>query len=60
MVGSPKGIADTIDEFIAAGCSSFCLSGYPQAIAAREFSENVTMPHFGTRMAKGLPKDRLN
>ncbi|MCH9675823.1 MAG: LLM class flavin-dependent oxidoreductase [Gammaproteobacteria bacterium] len=59
LVGSPKGIADTIDEFIAAGCTSFCLSGYPHAAAAREFAEKVMVPHFGTRMAKGLPKDRL-
>ena len=54
VVGTPKQIADTLDEFVNAGCSSFCLSGYPHAQAARLFSEKV-MPHFQGRLAAGLP-----
>ena len=59
LVGGPKEIADTIEEYIAAGCSSFCLSGYPHATAARDFSEKVMQPYFGTRLLQGLPQDRV-
>ena len=58
LVGNPKEIADTLDEYVAAGCTSFCLSGYPHAAAAREFSEKVMHPHFGSRLREGLPVDR--
>lgn len=56
LVGTPKQIADTMEEFIAAGCSSFCLSGYPHAGAAHTFAEKVMKPYFGKRLASGLPK----
>lgn len=59
LVGGPKEIADTIEEYIAAGCSSFCLSGYPHATAARDFSQKVMQPFFGTRMLEGLPQDQI-
>ena len=55
VVGTPKQIADTLDEFVEAGCSSFCLSGYPHAKAARLFSTKV-MPHFKGRLSEGLPR----
>lgn len=56
LVGNPKQIADTMEEFIAAGCTSFCLSGYPHAGAARIFSEKVMRPYFGSRMAAEIPR----
>ena len=55
VVGSPKQVANTLDEFVDAGCSSFCLSGYPHAEAARIFSSKV-MPHFENRLSAGLPR----
>ena len=60
LVGSPKSIADTLEEFIEAGCTSFCLSGYPHAVAAQEFADKVMKPHFASRLIEGLPRDRLN
>jgi alkanesulfonate monooxygenase len=55
LVGSPAQIAATIEEFIEAGCTSFCLFGYPHAKAAKMFSEEVLMPYFSRRLAKDLP-----
>ena len=60
LVGSPQSIANTLEEFIEAGCTSFCLSGYPHAAAAHEFAEKVMNPHFASRLIEGLPRDRLN
>lgn len=54
VVGTPKQIADTLDEFVDAGCTSFCLSGFPHAKAARLFSTKV-MPYFKGRLSDGLP-----
>ncbi|MBL4721457.1 MAG: LLM class flavin-dependent oxidoreductase [Alphaproteobacteria bacterium] len=54
VVGTPKQIADTLDEFVEAGCTSFCLSGYPHAKAARLFTDKV-MPLFKGRLADTLP-----
>ena len=55
VVGSPKQVADTLDEFVEAGCTSFCLSGYPHANAARIFSTEV-LPYFKDRLSDGLPR----
>lgn len=55
VVGTPDQIAATLDEFVDAGCSSFCLSGFPHAKAARLFSSKV-MPKFKGRLADGLPQ----
>ncbi|MGE0701888.1 MAG: LLM class flavin-dependent oxidoreductase [Hyphomicrobiaceae bacterium] len=55
LVGTPRQIASTIEEFIEAGCTSFCLSGYPHAETARIFSEKVMRPFFGERLATDLP-----
>ncbi len=55
VVGNPEQVAATLEEFEAAGCTSFCLSGYPHAHAARTFAEKV-MPFFKGRVAACLPK----
>jgi alkanesulfonate monooxygenase len=55
LVGTPAQIASTIEEFIEAGCTSFCLSGYPHAETARVFSRDVLQPFFAERLAPGLP-----
>ncbi|MEM7406271.1 MAG: LLM class flavin-dependent oxidoreductase [Pseudomonadota bacterium] len=55
VVGNPEQVAGTLEEFVDAGCSSFCLSGYPHAQAARTFSEKV-LPHFAGRVASRLPE----
>ncbi len=55
VVGNPAQIAMTLEEFVEAGCSSFCLSGYPHAKAARIFSEKV-MPYFKERVSHEHPK----
>jgi alkanesulfonate monooxygenase len=54
IVGNPQQVAETIQEFVEAGCTTFCLSGYPHAEAARLFSRRV-MPHFEGRMSDALP-----
>ena len=54
VVGTPKQIAATLDEFVEAGCTSFCLSGYPHAKAARMFSQKV-LPLFKNRLSDSLP-----
>jgi hypothetical protein len=40
---------------VDAGCTSFCLSGYPHAQAARTFSNKV-LPLFKGRLSDSLPK----
>jgi len=55
VVGTPKQVADTLDEFVEAGCTSFCLSGYPHAEAACIFSSEV-MPYFVGRVSDRLPQ----
>ena len=55
IVGTPAQIAITLEEYIEAGCTSFCLSGYPHAAAARAFSEKV-MPRFRGRTSTALPR----
>lgn len=55
VVGDPAQIAATLQEFIDAGCTSFCLSGYTHADAARAFSEKV-MPYFADRISDHLPE----
>ncbi|MFV0296895.1 MAG: LLM class flavin-dependent oxidoreductase [Hyphomicrobiaceae bacterium] len=54
VVGNPEQVAATLQEFVDAGCSTFCLSGYPHAEAARIFSAKV-MPCFKGRIADKLP-----
>ena len=55
VVGNPEQVAATLEEFVDAGCTSFCLSGYPHAQAVRTFAEKV-MPLFKGRVADCLPK----
>ncbi|MCB1741947.1 MAG: LLM class flavin-dependent oxidoreductase [Gammaproteobacteria bacterium] len=55
VVGTPAQIASTLDEFVEAGCSSFCLSGYPHAKAAETFSREV-LPYFKGRLSQTLPR----
>jgi alkanesulfonate monooxygenase len=55
VVGNPAQVAATLQEFVDAGCTSFCLSGYTHAKVARAFSEKV-MPYFGDRLADRLPQ----
>jgi len=55
VVGTPDQIAATLDEFVDAGCSSFCLSGFPHAKAARLFSSEI-LPKFKGRLSDGLPR----
>lgn len=55
VVGNPDQVAATLEEFVEAGCTSFCLSGYPHAKAARMFAEHV-MPQFQGRIERALPK----
>lgn len=50
VVGNPEQVAATLDEFIDAGCSGFCLSGYPHVEEAERFGRLV-MPHFADRLA---------
>lgn len=51
IVGDPDQVAGKIQEFIDAGCSSFCLSGYPHAEEAERFGRLV-MPKFAEAAAK--------
>lgn len=41
VVGNPRQVADQLKEFLAAGCSGFCLSGYPHANEAEIFGRLV-------------------
>lgn len=55
LVGTPEQVASTIEEYIDAGCTSFCLSGYPHASSARAFAE-LMMPRFRGRATSALPQ----
>lgn len=55
VVGNPDQVAATLNEFVDAGCTSFCLSGYPHAHAARTFAEKV-LPQFQARLSRELPR----
>ena len=55
VVGNPAQVAATLQEFVDAGCNTFCLSGYPHAEAARDFTRKV-MPLFKGRIADALPR----
>ena len=55
IVGNPRQVAETLDEFVDVGCTSFCLSGYPHAQAARTFTEKV-MPLFKGRVSRNSPQ----
>ncbi len=55
VVGNPTQVAATLEEFVDAGCTSFCLSGYPHAKAARIFSEKV-LPLFEGRTSQVHPQ----
>lgn len=41
VVGNPQQCADTLSEFVAAGCTSFCLSGFPHDEEAERFGRLV-------------------
>ncbi|WP_371795107.1 LLM class flavin-dependent oxidoreductase [Streptomyces sp. NBC_01718] len=41
VVGNPEQVADTLLEFVEAGCTHFCLSGYPHDDAAERFGRDV-------------------
>lgn len=41
VVGDPKQVADQLMEFVEAGCSGFCLSGYPHHEEAEIFGQHV-------------------
>ncbi|MFN0095663.1 MAG: LLM class flavin-dependent oxidoreductase [Dehalococcoidia bacterium] len=45
VVGDPKQVAGTLQEFVDIGCSEFCLSGYPHDLEAERFGRLV-MPFF--------------
>ena len=49
VVGTPDQVASTLEEFVAAGCSDFCLSGYRHDVEATRFGELV-LPHFADRL----------
>lgn len=49
IVGNPEQVAATLQEFIDAGCTEFCLSGYPHDQAALDFGRLV-MPYFADRV----------
>ncbi len=50
VVGNPEQVAATLEEYIAIGCSEFCLSGYPHDAEAERFGRMV-LPYFRGRMA---------
>jgi len=41
VVGNPRQVADQLHEFVDAGCSGFCLSGYPHDSEAEIFGKHV-------------------
>ncbi|MGI9478174.1 MAG: LLM class flavin-dependent oxidoreductase [Hyphomicrobiaceae bacterium] len=55
VVGNPDQVASTLQEFVDVGCTSFCLSGYPHAKAARIVSEKV-LPYFQERISRSHPQ----
>ena len=50
IVGDPEQVIATLEEFIAVGCTDFCLSGYRHDTEAERFGRLV-MPHFADRLA---------
>lgn len=50
IVGDPDQVAATLEEFVAAGCTDFCLSGYRHDDEATRFGRDV-LPHFASRLA---------
>ena len=52
IVGNPEQVAATLQEFVDAGCTEFCLSGYPHDEAARDFGRLI-MPQFADQLAPG-------
>lgn len=50
VVGNPRQVAETLQEFIDIGCTEFCLSGYPHDEEAERFGRLV-MPYFRGRLA---------
>jgi alkanesulfonate monooxygenase len=50
VVGDPAQVAEALEEYIALGCSEFCLSGYTHDAEAERFGRLV-MPHFRSRLA---------
>ena len=55
MVGNPEQVAATLQEYVDAGCTSFCLSGYTHARMARMVSEKV-LPFFKDQIALRIPE----
>ncbi len=49
VVGDPRQVAETLEEYIEAGCTEFCLSGYTHDAEAERFGRMV-MPHFRDRL----------
>jgi alkanesulfonate monooxygenase len=41
IVGNPRQVADTIQEYVDLGATQFCLSGYPHDEAATRFGRDV-------------------
>lgn len=41
VVGDPRQVADTLAQFVDAGCTEFCLSGYPHDEEATRFGRLV-------------------
>lgn len=50
IVGDPDQVAATLEEFVAAGCTDFCLSGYRHDEEATRFGRDV-LAHFAGRLA---------
>jgi alkanesulfonate monooxygenase len=50
VVGDPSQVAATLEEYVALGCTEFCLSGYPHDLEAERFGRLV-MPFFRERLA---------
>ena len=50
IVGNPEQVAETIEEYIGIGTTTFCLSGFPHHTEAERFGRLV-MPYFADRRA---------
>lgn len=49
VVGNPREVAETLQEFVDVGCTGFCLSGYTHDEEAERFGRLV-MPYFRERV----------
>ncbi len=58
VVGNPRQVANQLMEFVDAGCSGFCLSGYPHANEAQIFGEHV-MPLLRDYSVPALAEETL-